>query len=206
MTSKQIYSIMVVILYLLILHNKMIITIQIGRVYNARLITTNNSTWLHEQTNTNTCLCSAMNLFPLTLRALNYFQSNRSCQLFYSSINSPEIISQINTTLILLESLPVPCCSNLTWLLTRIQRAQKFSSTNVASPTFLSINSANQLLSVMSYHGSRYLLNRTNLNTIINTTSVGTNCGIASQFGDLFISSKISLNNIEMKKKLIILS
>lgn len=168
----------------------MIMTIQIGRVYNARLITTSNSTWLHEQINADECICTAMKLFSSQLLALNYLSSNGSCEIFKSTINSPEIISDLNSTLILRQSLPVPCCSNLTWLLTRIQRAQRFSSTNVPDPTFLSINSANQLLSIMSYYGSRTLLNSTSLNLTVNTTSVGSSCAIASQYDNLFISGQ----------------
>jgi hypothetical protein len=180
---------MLTIFFFLIINTGMVLNILIGYVYQARLVTTSNSTWLYNKTNINTCICTAMQLFDSKLLALNYFSLNKSCQI-YISINSPGIISYPNSTLILFQPLPAPCCSNLTWLLTQIQRAQISSSSYVLNPTFLSIDSANKLLSVMSYNSLRTLFNPTNLSLIINTTSVGPNCAIASQYGNLFIASK----------------
>jgi hypothetical protein len=185
---------MLALYFFLIISNGMVLSISIGRVYNARLVTTDNSTWLYSQINADSCLCNAMYLFNSKIVALNYYSSNKSCELFISTITSPQIISYKNSTLILLQSLPIPCCSNLAWLLQQIQQAQRPSSVAVSDPTFVSINSVNNLLSVQSYFGSRTLLNRTNLNIIINTTSVGTDASIASQSDSLYISSKSFFN------------
>jgi hypothetical protein len=52
------------------------------------------------------------------------------------------------------------------------------------------MNSENNSLSVMSFNGPRTLFNSTNLSSIISTTSVGAQCAIASQYGNLFIAGK----------------
>jgi hypothetical protein len=181
---------MLAVYFFLLISIGMVSSISIGRVYKAYLVTPDNSTWLSSQINANTCLCNAMNLFNSKLLALNYFSSNQSCQLFVSTISAPQLISYSNSTLILLQPLPSPCCSNLPWLLKQIQQAQQQTSMPVTNPTFLSIDPVNNLLSVQSYYGSKTLFNRTNLNVTVNTTSVGSNCAIAAQNDNLFISSK----------------
>jgi hypothetical protein len=178
------------IMFLLIICSGLVLTISIGRVSKARLLTSTNSTWLYQQTDDNACLCNSMDLFNFNVLALNSFSSNKSCQIFMSSINSPQITSDPNSTLILLQSLPVPCCSDFPWLFQQIQQAQQPSSVYVGNPTFLSINPANQLLSVMSYQNLNMLFDRKNLSVILNTTSVGLKCAIASQYENLYIASK----------------
>ncbi|UJR27483.1 hypothetical protein I4U23_008768 [Adineta vaga] len=130
-----------------------------------------------------------MSIFESKLLALNYFSSNRTCQIFLTITYAPEIVSSSNSTLIILQMLSTPCYSNLPLLLKRIKLAQQPTSISVSNPTFLSINSANNLLAVMSYMGSRTLFNRKNLSSVINITSVGSDCAIASQNDNLFISS-----------------
>ena len=173
------------------MNSRMIFTTSIGFIYEARLIPTNNSTWLFGQTNSNRCLCSAMYLFNYSnIYALNYFSSNKSCEIINSLINSPEIVSDPNSTLILPQPLPVPCCSDLTWLLKQIQQASTASSISIPNPTYLSIASDENLLSAQSYTGLRTLFNRTNLTIIVNKTSLGSGCVIAFQDKNIFVSSK----------------
>lgn len=62
------------------------------------------------------------------------------------------------------------------------------SCKNSSALTFISMNSANEFLLVMSFNGPRTLFNRTNLSLIISTTSIETQCAIASQYENLFIA------------------
>jgi hypothetical protein len=181
---------MFALLIFLLMISRMVFTASVGFIYEARLISTNNSTLLSGQSSPNACLCSATHLFNYSnLFALNYFSSNKSCTVIISMINSPQITSDSNCTLILPQPLPMPCCSDLTWLLKTIQQASS-STTSMSTPTYLSIAADQNLLSAVSYHGSRTLFNRTNLTIVVSTTSAGSDSAIAFQDTNLFVSSK----------------
>ena len=142
-------------------------TISIGRVSNARLLPglKNQTFWLMNQENANACLCSALQLYSLEkIAALNSFSSNSTCQLILSPpVLSPNIVFDIKSNLVLLQPLTnAPCCSDLSWLLTRIKNSQQQSSDSVQNPTVLSMNSDNTLISTLSYYGSLFRFHRTN--------------------------------------------
>ena len=143
-------------------------TISIGRVSNARLLPglKNQTVWLFNQANANACLCRALQFYPIKeIAALNSFSSNSTCQLILSPpVLSPNIVFDIKSTLVLLQPLTdAPCCSDLSWLLTRIKNSQQQSSDAITHPTVLSINSDNTLISTLSYSGSLFRFHRTNL-------------------------------------------
>jgi hypothetical protein len=142
-------------------------SISVGRVSNARLLPglNNASVWLFNQTNANVCLCSALKLYSLQqIAGLNSFSLNSSCQLILSPpVLSPSIVSDTKSTLVLLQPLTdAPCCSDLSWLLARIKNSQQPSAA-VSSPTILSINSDNTLLSTLTYNGPLVRLYRNSL-------------------------------------------
>ncbi|UJR17667.1 hypothetical protein I4U23_004563 [Adineta vaga] len=146
----------------------LISTSSIGRVFNARLLPglRNSTLWLFNQSDVNTCLCRALQLYSWQqIAALNSFTYNSTFQLILSPpVLAPNLIYDINSILILLHPLTdAPCCSDLSWLLTRIQKSQKPSSDSVPLPTSLSINSYNTLLSTLSYYGSLVRFYRNNL-------------------------------------------
>ncbi|CAF0805176.1 unnamed protein product [Adineta ricciae] len=163
--------------------------VRIGRVSNASLNVQNSSYLLYTQLNINQCICTAILLYNSTLLALNYFSSNQSCQVILLPISSYGIVSSANSTLIIFQTLPNRCCSDLSFVLKSIQLAQQPASISITQPVFLSISPANNLLSVMSYYGSRTLFNRSNLNVSVGVTSVGSQCAIAAQSENLFVSS-----------------
>lgn len=165
---------------------------RIGQVSNAFLNVQNSSYWLYTQLNMNQCICTAISLYNSTLLALNYFSANQSCQIILLPISSYEVVFFTNSTLIMFQTLPNRCSYDLPFVLRNIQLAQQPTTISIYKPTFLSISPANNFLSIMSYHGSRTLLNRSNLNVNTSVTSVGSQCAIASQSENLFTSSLYS--------------
>ncbi|CAF1366713.1 unnamed protein product [Adineta steineri] len=114
-------------------------SISINQVAKARLLpgSSNQIVWLFNQVNLNACLCNALDTYSLSqIAAFNMYSLNSTCQLILSPpVLSPRIISDIESTLILLHPLTdVPCCSDLSWLLDRIKFASEPSG-SVTQPT-----------------------------------------------------------------------
>ncbi|CAF4252955.1 unnamed protein product [Adineta steineri] len=142
-------------------------SISIGQVPKARLLpgSSNQIVWLFNQVNFNACFCNALDTHSLSqIAAFNMYSLNSTCQLILSPpVLSPRIISDVESTLILLHPLTdVPCCSDLSWLLDRIKFASQPSG-SVTQPTSISINSNNTLISTMIYEGSFVSFYRNNL-------------------------------------------
>ncbi|CAF1404316.1 unnamed protein product [Adineta steineri] len=142
-------------------------SISIGQVPKARLLpgSSNQIVWLFNQVNFNAYLCNALNTYSLSqIAAFNMYSLNSTCQIILSlPVLSPRIISDVESTLILLHPLTdVPCCSDLSWLLDRIKFASQPSG-SVTQPTSISINSNNTLISTMIYEGSFVSFYRNNL-------------------------------------------
>ena len=160
-------------------------TISIGRVPDARLLAglKNQTFWLMNQENANTCLCSALQHYSLEkIAALNSFSFNSTCQLILSPpVLSPNIVFDIESTLVLLQPFTdAPCCSDLSWLLTRIKNSQQQSSDAITNPPVLSINSDNTLISTLSYFGPLFRFHRNNL-SVEGIYPLPTNYGCALQ-------------------------
>ena len=177
----------------------LISSISVGRVSNARLLPglKNQTVWLFNQTNANVCLCNALNLFTLNqVAGLNSFSLNSSCHVILSPpVLSPTIVSDTKSTLILFEPLTdAPCCSDLSWLLVRIKSSQQPSSNYVSFPSILSINSANTLISTLSYYRPlvRFYQNNLSLEGIYTLPS-NYSCATASyRQGCFFIGMSLS--------------
>jgi hypothetical protein len=181
-----------IVMIVLVLIFDLVSSISVGRVANARLLPglKNQSAWLNNQPNANVCLCNALELYSLEqIAGLNSFSSNSSCPLILSPpVLSPMIVFDITSNLVLLQPLTdAPCCSDLSWLLARIQNSQQSSSDNVSEPTALTINSANTLLSTLSYYGPIIRFHRNNL-SLEDIYDLPTNylCGTASYQQGLF--------------------
>lgn len=198
-----------IVLIVFILLFQSVSSISIGRVSNARLLPglRNQSVWLINQPNANVCLCNALKLYSLgQIAGLNSYSSNSSCQLILSPpVLTPVIVSDIRSNLILLQPLTdAPCCSDLSWLLTRIKNSQQ-TSANVSGPSTLTINSANTLLSTLSNYGpiARFHRNNLTLQGAYQLPGVYSCVTASYQTGLFFVG--MSLLYIEMKKESILL-
>jgi hypothetical protein len=143
--------------------------IRIGTVNNTRFTSTNGlnsgTVWIHNQTSPKQCLCTALSEYNNPLLFNSY--SNGSCQLFFSLPYTYIMEENINSTIIFLSQLPpidqAPCCSNLTWLITRMQNS--LQSTGISNPNYLVIDNLGNL-AVLTYsfsnlHPQLYRYNRT---------------------------------------------
>ena len=150
----------------------------IGRVNNTRFTSTidsnDNSIWLSDFTTWSECLCTVLsnNLFSSAV-AFNLYL-NGSCQLFLTLPITYRMEKETNSTLILLKQLPArdlaPCCSNLSWLIHRLNASQQ-ASANISSPSFLIIDD-HDFLVALSYKGPFIQFNRTTLSPI-RTVTIG---------------------------------
>ncbi len=151
--------------------------LSIGRVNNTRFTSVDHlnidSIWLSTFKTWSQCLCAILSSnFSSTAIALNMYL-NGSCQLFVTLPFTYTLERNKNSTLILLEQLPpndlAPCCSNISWLINKINSSQK-ASANVTNPSFLIIDD-NNFLVTLSYQGPLVQLNRSTLD-IINSTMI----------------------------------
>ncbi|CAF0905640.1 unnamed protein product [Didymodactylos carnosus] len=109
--------------------------------------------------------------------ALNSY-SNGSCQVFFQFPTSFDVVDSPNSTLYLFQSLPnrtiinntFPCCSNLTWLLSKVKTATKQPTQVISQPTFLVIDDNNYIVTV-SQNDTLIQMNPKNL-TIMHTATV----------------------------------
>lgn len=144
----------------------------IGRVNETRftsMIDSNdNSIWLSNLTTWSECFCVVLSndLFSSAIGFNMYL--NGSCQLFLTLPITYRLEKNINSTLILLKQLPArelaPCCSNLSWLISRLNASQQ-PSANITSPSFLVIDD-NDFLVALTYKGPFIQFNRTTLSPI----------------------------------------
>ncbi len=96
------------------------------------------------------------------------FYRNGSCQLFATLPVTYTMEINNNSTLILFQQLSLmnlaPCCSDLSWLISRINSSRQ-ASVNVSKPSFLIIDDNDYLVTV-SYRGPLVKFNRSTLNII----------------------------------------
>ena len=166
--------------------------LSIGRVNQTRftsVINTNdNSIWLSNFTTWTECLCAILsNDFSSTI-AFNIYL-NGSCQLFLTLPITYRLERNINSTLILLKPLPepnlAPCCSNLSWLMARINISQS-AWASINQPSFLIIDD-NDFLVALSYKGPLVQFNRTTLAPIRTKTIGGDATGLSYRNGFYYI-------------------
>ena len=125
--------------------------------------------WIHNQSSPRQCLCTVLSLFPTAL-LFNAF-NNGSCQLFFALPFTYIMQYHPQSTLILLKALPprqqAPCCSNLTWLMTRIANSA-LPPVSLSSPTYMVIDDLDYL-AVTSYNDKLYRFNRTTMAQVTST-------------------------------------
>jgi hypothetical protein len=145
----------------------------IGTVNTSRLTSlgqlNRDALWIQNQSSSRQCLCTVLSRFPTAL-LFNSF-SNGSCQLFFALPFTYTLQSHPQSTLILLRPLPpreqAPCCSNLTWLMTRIVNSAQ-TPVSLNSPTYLVIDDLDYL-AVISYDDKLYRFNRTTMAQVSST-------------------------------------
>ena len=154
-------------------------SIYIGRIANTRFTSIDqlnpNSVWFSSFLNWRECVCMVMSsTFSSTAIAINMYV-NSSCQLFTALPLTYRMETNGNSTVILFKQLTprnlAPCCSNLSWLMTRINTVSPVS-VSVAKPTFLLFDD-NDYLVTIGYRGPLVQFNRTTLD-IIQSVSVVT--------------------------------
>ena len=146
-----------------------------------------NTTWITNQFSPKQCLCTALSQYSNVLLLNSY--SNGSCQLFFSLPYTYTMRYHVNSTLILLSPLPpvnqAPCCSNLTWLMTRIKNST-LPVTSHSSPTYMVIDDLNYL-AVISFNDKLYRYNRTTM-SLITSRTVASSCVALSYYnGQYFV-------------------
>ena len=137
--------------------------------------------WIHNQSSPRQCLCTVLSLFPTAL-LFNAF-NNGSCQLFFALPFTYIMQYHPQSTLILLKALPprqqAPCCSNLTWLMTRIANSS-LPPVSLTSPTYMVIDDLDYL-AVITYGSNLYRFNRTTMAPVI-SKSIGPGCTALSYY------------------------
>lgn len=134
-----------------------------------------NTVWINNQFSAKQCLCTVLSQYNTALLFNSY--SNGSCQLFFSLPYTYTMEYNVNSTLILLSPLPpvnqAPCCSNLTWLITRIKNST-LPVISHSSPTYMVIDDLDYL-AVISYNDKLYRFNRTTMSLIL-SRSIASAC------------------------------
>jgi hypothetical protein len=168
-------------------------SLSIGHVNNTRFTSIDHlnkgSIWFSNFTTWSQCVCVVLySNYSSTAIALNMYH-NGSCQLFVALPSSYTMEINNNSTLILLKQLPptnlAPCCSNLSWLINKIN-ASKQASGNISSPSFLVIDNNNRLGAV-SYRGPVVQFNRSTLSIIQSNTIVSQATSLSYNNGFYYI-------------------
>lgn len=111
----------------------------IGTIKQSRISSTALSTWLYNQSSWLQCACYALRMPSIV--AFNSYALNASCQFFQNLSSSPfQLTKDPNVTVYLLQPLQsyAPCCSNLTWLLAKMQST--FATSNVNGITGIALD------------------------------------------------------------------
>ena len=134
-----------------------------------------STVWINNQSSARQCLCSALSGYT-NVRLLNIF-TNGSCQLFFTLPYTYTLQHNDDSTLIFLVPLPLPtqapCCSNLTWLVSRIKSAA-LPPVTLDTPGNIVIDDLDYL-AVLSSDDTLLRYNRTTM-TLVSSTSVGSQC------------------------------
>ncbi|CAF0771010.1 unnamed protein product [Adineta ricciae] len=125
----------------------------------------------------------------------HFLFNSHCCQLFTALPLTYRMEMNGNSTLILFKPLPpenlAPCCSNLSWLMTRINTTSQMS-VNISKPTFL-VFDGNDYLVTLGYRGPLIQFNRTTLN-IIQSVSVVTDATSINYNNGFYYISNCSSN------------
>jgi hypothetical protein len=119
--------------------------------------------WINNQLSPKQCLCTVLSQYSNVLLFNSY--TNGSCQLFFSLPYAYTMEYNFNSTIIFLSPLPpanqAPCCSNLTWLISRMSNSITSPIAPVA-PSYLVIDDLDYLAVLI---GNLYLYryNRTTM-------------------------------------------
>ncbi|CAF1234231.1 unnamed protein product [Rotaria sp. Silwood1] len=120
-----------------------------GIVSEAQLISIEAvSIWLNNQSSWSQCMCQALQYTQPSIVAFNIFLNNKTCQLIsniYSSNATFYIISSPNSTLYILTTnfiyqLKSICCSDISWLINKIQQSDTFHNINITQPVGLALD------------------------------------------------------------------
>ncbi|UJR36267.1 hypothetical protein I4U23_028997 [Adineta vaga] len=166
----------------------------LGRMANSRFTSVDrqnqNSLWFSMFNNWYECVCMVLSS-PLssTAIAINMYR-NGSCQLFVTLPLTYTMEINTNSTLILFKQLPArnlaPCCSNLSWLMTKLSTSPQISA-NMTKPTFLILDDNNYLVTV-GYRGPLVQFNRTTLNVIQSSLVVNDATSISYHNGFYYLA------------------
>ncbi|CAF3532059.1 unnamed protein product [Rotaria socialis] len=136
-------------IFLILLIPDSIISVPYDTVSGAQLITSNIvSLWLYNQSSWSYCMCQALQYEQATIVAFNYFINYQACELipngspsngtYYMTSSSSSTIYILNKGFF--NSLKSICCSDISWLLYKIQLSDTFNSVNVTQPVGLALN------------------------------------------------------------------
>ena len=153
--------------------------------------------WIVNQSSPRRCLCTVLARFPTAL-LFNSF-TNGSCQLFFSLPIAYTMQRHPQSTLVLLKPLPpreqAPCCSNLTWLITRMANSA-LPSIPLTKPTYLVIDDLDYL-AVMSYDAKLYRYNRTTM-AHVSSILVASQCRSISYYNKQYFVGKCMVIALEI--------
>ncbi|CAF2729532.1 unnamed protein product [Rotaria sp. Silwood2] len=144
------------------------ISIPYGTVSEAQLITVGAaSIWLYNQSSWSQCMCQALQYTQPSIVAFNIFLNNKTCQLIpntYSSNATFYIMSsQISIIYILTENfiyqLKSICCSDISWLINKIQQSNTFHKVNITQPVGLALDYDLNML-ILTYGSRRSIQQR----------------------------------------------
>ncbi len=168
----------------------------IGTVNNTRFTSVDrlntDSIWIDHQISPQHCLCTVLSQYS-NVRLFNSY-SNGSCQLFFSLPFTYTMEYNSNATIILLSLLPpvnqAPCCSNLTWLMARIQ-ISALPAINMASPIYLVVDDLDYLAVLSDTTASLNRYNRTTM-TLISSTPMANAQSLSYYSKSYFISKYLA--------------
>ena len=174
--------------------------ISIGTVNRTRFTSVDrlnaDAVWIHNQSSPRQCLCTVLSQYRNT-RIFNSY-SNGSCQLFFSLPVTYTMEYNFDSTLILLSPLPpvnqAPCCSNLTWLMTRIKNSA-LPITYLLNPTYLVIDDFDYLAAI-AYNDKLYRYNRSTMASV-SATSVAAQCVALSYYNKQYFVGTIVRIHLE---------
>ena len=156
----------------------------IGSIKQARISSLAPSIWLYNQSSWSQCMCYARQ--DPSVVAFNNYASNFSCQLFKNlSSFSFQVINATNVTVYLLQPLQpyVPCCSNLTWLLSQIKSVQ--TSLSISSIRSIAFDTDRNRLGIVSSNIFR-LVSIDSFTLLNSSTSIPTYTAASTYYQDLF--------------------
>ncbi|CAF3470655.1 unnamed protein product, partial [Rotaria sp. Silwood2] len=137
-------------------------------VSEAELITVNVVTiWLYNQSSWSKCMCQALQYIQPYIVAFNIFSNNNTCQLIPNNYNTNStfyIMSSPQSAIYFLETnfiqeLKSICCSDISWLMNKIQQSNTFHAINITQPVGLALDYDLNML-ILTYGSRRSIQQR----------------------------------------------